>query len=521
LQEGISSEALSYAGHEKLDNLIVLYDSNDITLDNPASFTQSDDVIMRFESYGFDVIQVNQGNDINDINSAILKTIDNKNGKPKVIIFKTLIGKGIKEVEGKTIAHGEGGIKYIENAKKSLNLPIDQNWYVSDNTKKFFDNKKIKLNEKYLKWKSMFNEWEKENPEKSKLLSSSIKKERKSTVEILSQIPYANNNKGEATRQSGSTIINYISDVLPTYISGSADLHGSTKNYIKNGGIFGSPSSSSSDKSYEGKNVLYGIREHAMGGICNGISYGGIFTPSCATFLVFADYMRPAIRLASISELPVSYILTHDSIGVGEDGPTHQPVETTSGLRLLPNLDVIRPADYEETAAAYTYSITKTNGPTALILTRQNVPLLQAGNNGDDDVEEANMKRLGTLRGAYILKKETKPLTHIFIASGSEVQYILKASNEMDNHESIRVISMPSMSLFDKQTNDYKEFILPSTCTKRLAMEAGVSHLWYKYVGLNGKVMGVDKFGMSAPGDITYKQFKMTVEDVIATAKTL
>jgi transketolase len=247
-----------------------------------------------------------------------------------------------------------------------------------------------------------------------------------------------------------------------------------------------------------------------MGGIANGLAYGGIFTPSVATFLVFADYMRATIRIAALAELPVSYIFTHDSVGVGEDGPTHQPVETVSGLRVIPNLDVMRPADYDETAAAYAHSIARVTGPTALILTRQNVPQLEA---------PAAAKREGTLKGGYVLKKESGPLTHILMAAGSEVQYAIAAAEELGG--GVRVVSMPCMSVFDKQPASYRESVLPASCTKRVAMEAGVSGLWHKYVGFGGAVHGVDRFGFSAPGDITFRELKMTAKDLVAVAKGL
>jgi transketolase len=531
LQEGVSAEAMSFAAHEKLDNLILLFDSNDVTLDRMAKVTQSEDHAMRFMAYGWDVRTVTDGHDVKAIQSAI-DECKVKNGRPKAIILKTMIGKGIDEVAGKTAAHGEGGVKFVEESKKKLGLPEDK-WYVSSETKSFFAERKNLLKKQYDQWGSTFASWKASNPDLAKILKSSLAKERKTNDEILSTIPFSTASS-EATRQSGSTIINHISTALPTYVSGSADLHGSTKNYITNGGNFGS----GEGKSYSGKNFLFGIREHAMGGICNGLAYGGIFTPSCSTFLVFADYMRPAIRLAALSELPVSYILTHDSIGVGEDGPTHQvkkselkntkllllslslshllfffvhqPVETVSSLRVFPNLDVMRPADYEETAAAYVHSITRTNGPTALILTRQNVPLLDA---------KPEVKRQGTLRGAYVLRKETSPLTHILMASGSEVQLALAAAIELGS--GARVVSMPCMSLFDKQTAEYKESVIPSQCRKRVAIEAGVSGLWHKYVGLDGKVLGVDRFGFSAPASITMRELKMTVADAIAVAKSL
>jgi transketolase len=504
LQEGVSAEAMSFAAHEKLDNLILLFDSNDVTLDKMAEFTQSEDHAMRFKAYGWDVITLKDGHDLKAIHAAIEEGKANNNGKPTAIICKTIIGKGIDEVAGTNAAHGEAGVKFVKQARKNLGLPEDK-WYVSPDTYAFFADRRAQLKTGYDAWTKTYAAWKAANPALATVLEDAKAKKRMPIDKILASIPESAG-KPEATRQSGSNIINQISAALPTYVSGSADLHGSNKNYIKGGGDFGS----GFGKTYAGKNFYYGIREHAMGGIANGMAYGGIFTPSCATFLVFADYMRATMRIAALAELPVSYILTHDSIGVGEDGPTHQPVETVSGLRVFPNMDVMRPADYDETAAAYAYSITKVTGPTALILTRQNVPQLAA---------TSAAKRAGTLLGGYVLKKETAALTHILLAAGSEVQFAMAAAAELG--AGVRVVSMPCMSLFDKQSAAYKEEVLPLSCKKRVAMEAGVSGLWYKYVGLDGKVLAVDRFGFSAPGDITFRELKMTTGDLVAMAKTL
>merc|ERR1712127_161928 len=310
--------------------------------------------------------------------------------------------------------------------------------------------------------------------------------------------------EAEATRVSGYKIIQEIARLVPNYVSGSADLHGSTRNYIDNGGNFGA----GFDKTDAGKNLYFGIREHSMGTILNGIAYHGIFKASGSTFLVFVDYFRPTIRVASLAELNrVSYILTHDSIGVGEDGPTHQPVETVSGLRVFPNLDVYRPGDCEETVAAYVSSVTRKEGPTALILSRQNL-------DQNTDMPAAE-RRAGSLRGAYVAKKETSDLDLIIIATGSEVQHALAAAKDMPG---ARVVSMPCMELYERQSDDYKETVLPSTCTKRIAMEAGVSDPWYKYAS---KVVGVDRFGFSAPGDIVMKELGMSSENLTAEISTM
>jgi len=502
LQEGVSAEAMSFAAHEKLDNLILLFDSNDVTLDKMAEFTQSEDHAKRFDAYGWDVITLTDGHDLKAIHAAIEEGKNNNNGKPTAIICKTIIGKGIDEVAGTNAAHGEAGVQFVDEARKSLGLP-EEKWFVSDDTYSFLKDKVADNKKVYDEWTSTYAAWKEANGDKATILEKALAKERLSPDEILAMIPEKETD--EATRASGSTIINQIAEALPTYVSGSADLHGSNKNYIKGAGDFGT----GFGKTYSCRNFYYGIREHGMGVIMNGISYGGIFTPSGATFLVFADYMRATMRIASLAELPVSYILTHDSIGVGEDGPTHQPVETVSGLRVFPNMDVMRPADYEETAAAYTHSISRTDGPTSLILTRQNVKYLT----GKSPAE----KRAGTLKGAYVLVTETADLEQIIIAAGSEVQFAEAAAKELG--AGTRVVSMPCMSVYDKQSAEYKESVLPSSCTNRVAMEAGVSGLWYKYVGLDGKVVAVDRFGFSAPGDITFRELGMTTENLVKNCK--
>merc|ERR1712176_723031 len=336
------------------------------------------------------------------------------------------------------------------------------------------------------------------NPDLAKQLEDSVEDNVMSPDDMIKNIE-AMGDAAEATRVSGNKVIQEISRLVPHYISGSADLHGSTRNYINDGGNFGA----GFDKSYSGKNLYFGIREHAMGSIMNGFAYHGLFKVSGSTFLVFADYLRATVRVAALSELNrVSYILTHDSIGVGEDGPTHQPVETVSGLRVIPNLDVMRPGDAEETAAAMIHSVTRKEGPVALIFSRQNIDQ----NNDMDYVE----RREGTLKGAYVAKKESGDLDLIIMATGSEVQHALKAAADLPG---ARVVSMPCMELFERQSDDYKESVLPSSCTKRIAMEAGVTGLWYKYAS---KVVGVDRFGFSAPGDIVMKELGMTAENLSA-----
>jgi len=308
----------------------------------------------------------------------------------------------------------------------------------------------------------------------------------------------------DATRGTGGVVINALAKAVPQMITGSADLYGSTKNYIKDGGDY-------SAKDASGRNIWFGIREHAMGAICNGIAYDGLFRPSGATFCVFADYLRPSIRLAALAKLPATYIFTHDSVGVGEDGPTHQPVETVSGLRVIPGLDVYRPGDPEEVTAAWVASLERADGPTALILTRQKV-----GNHSD---VPASVKREGALKGGYVLKQETGELKLILMASGSEVDHIVNAAKELG--DGVRVVSMPCLERFERQSCEYKKSVLPCDVKSRIAIEAGVSGLWWKYVGCAGKVLGIDRFGISAPGGTVMKELGMTSDDVVAAAKEL
>lgn len=500
LQEGVANEAAAFAGHVGLDNLILFYDSNDVTLDAMAEVTQSEDTAGRFAAMGWDV-QTIDGHDFDAVLAAFEKAKSEDNGKPKFIVAKTEIGRGIPEVAGTQKAHGEGGVKFAEAARKGLGLP-EETFYVSDEVKAFFAERKQSLISAYQSWESTFSAWKSANPSLAAELESGLKGEV--PADLLSRIPEFTPGAAAATRASGGDVIQAVADAMPLFVTGSADLYGSTKNYIKSSGDLKAGD-------YTERNIWYGIREHGMGAILNGIAYDGIFRPSGATFLVFADYLRPSIRLAALSELPVLYIFTHDSIGVGEDGPTHQPVETVSGLRVIPNLDVIRPADGEETAGAYAAALDRKDGPTALILTRQNVPDMSSVSVAD--------RRYGVAKGAYVAKKETGELSLILMASGSEVQHAMAAAETLG--DSVRVVSVPCMERFDRQSSAYQEEVLPLSCTKRVAIEAGVSGLWYKYVGLSGKVVAVDRFGLSAPGGTAMKELGMTADNLVEVARTL
>jgi transketolase len=502
MQEGISHEAAEFAAHQKLDNLILIYDSNYVTLDAMAKETQSEDAGKRFEAYGWAVQTLKDGNDMVEFYEAFEKA-KAATGKPQLIIAHTLIGKGIPEVEGTQKAHGEAGAKFVDvDRVKVLGLPADQHFYVSNEVRGYFATRKQQLLEDYKAWNTMYQAWRQANPEKAKLLDSGVNKEI--PKDLLSRIPEFPKDAKIATRKAGSEVLQPLAEALPLLIGGSADLYGSTLNYIN------------CDKDYNagnhsGRNIRFGIREHGMCGMLNGFAYDCIFRPSGATFLVFADYCRASIRLASLAGLPVLYIFTHDSVGVGEDGPTHEPVETVSALRLIPQLDVIRPADPEETAGAYVAALERTDGPTLLALTRQNLPNL-------NDIP-VQTRREGAAKGGYVAIPETAELETILLATGSELQHAVAAAKKLG--AGTRVVSMPSMHRFDRQTAEYREEVLPSSCRRRVAIEAGVTGLWYKYVGLDGKVVGIDRFGLSAPGNIVMEKLGMTPDSVIKAVESL
>ena len=498
IQEGVAQEASALAGHLHLDNLIVFYDSNDVTLDAMADRSQSEDTAMRYEALGWGVVTID-GHDLDAVAAAFSDAKAAK-GKPQLIIAKTEIARGIPEVAGTSAGHGEGGaIKHSENARQILGLP-EERFHVSEDVRVYFAELKQVRTEVYNTWKTTYDDWAEANGE----LAAALEAGASAPVDVddlLSKIPVAEVDAKLATRAAGSNVLQPIAQARPELISGSADLHGSTKNYIKDGGDF-LPGNES------GRNLLFGIREHAMGALLNGVAYDGIWRASGATFMVFADYLRPSIRLASLAGLPVIYIFTHDSVGVGEDGPTHQPVETVSGLRVIPNLDVIRPCDTEETAGAFVAAVERQDGPTVLSLTRQGVPNI--------NTVTSEERRHGVLKGGYVIKKETGPLEVILIGTGSEVQHAIAAADEIG--PGARVVSMPSMLRFDGQSDEYKESVLPSSCTKRIAIEAGVTGLWYKYVGLEGKVLGIDRFGISAPGNTVMAELGMTGSNVVSAA---
>ena len=416
------------------------------------------------------------------------------------MIARTLIGKGIPEVAGTQKAHGEGGAKFVDEDRKKLGLP-DEHFFVSDEVKAYFALRNKLLAERHAAWTKTYEAWRAKNPALAKQLDDAFS----NTVpaDLSAKITEFPADAKLATRKASEAVLQTVAKEIPSLIGASADLYGSTFNYIEGGGDWepGSPA---------GRNIRIGIREHGMCAVMNGLAYHGGIRPSCATFLVFADYCRPSIRLAALSHLPVTYVFTHDSVGVGEDGPTHQPVETVMGLRVIPNLDVIRPADPEETAGAWISAMDRKDGPSLLALTRQAVPVLPG---------DAKTKREGVRRGGYVLVTESGALTTILIGTGSEVQHCVAAAKELG--AGVRVVSLPCWSRFDRQDAAYRESVLPKAITKRVSIEAGVTLGWERWVGLDGKKVGIDHFGMSAPGPIVMEKLGIDAKSVVDAVKSL
>jgi len=499
LQEGVAQESSALAGHLGLDNLVLIYDSNNVTLDAMGPVSQSEDTAARYAAYGWEVHHID-GHDLHAIAGAIAKAKASTSGKPQFLIAKTIIGKGIPEVSGTNKAHGEGGVKFVTEARKALGLP-DETFFVAPETKAYFEARKKSLVAAHAEWQKTFQAWRTANAELASELEDSIAGK---VPDLLKAIPAFDPASNIATRKAGSDILQHVAAAMPLVTSGSADLHGSTLNYIKDGGDF-------NRENRTGRNLHFGIREHAMCGIMNGMAYDGIFRASGATFLVFSDYGRPSIRIAALSHLPTVYIFTHDSVGVGEDGPTHEPVETVAALRAIPGLDVIRPGDPEETVGAFAAAFQKTTGPTMLVLSRQNIATLNE--------IPVNTRREGVFKGGYIAKKETAPLDLILLATGSELQHAMKAAAELG--DGTRVVSMPCFERFESQSAEYKESVLPNACRKRVSIEAGISDPWFRYVGLDGKTVAIDRFGLSAPGNIVMEQLGITPTHLVQAARSI
>jgi transketolase len=521
LQEGISHEACSLAGHWGLNNLILIYDSNGVTLDAPLAETQSEDICGRFEAYGFFVQEVD-GHDVAQFIAAYGRAA--RSFKPSLIIAKTVIGRGLTGVEGTKAAHGEAGIKFIGEGKRKLGLP-EGPFFVSDDVNQFFTDRRRQWREDYDRWMVRFDAWKRRNGEAWASFFGDRKHENGAVTEPIFRdynenfdgrqrrgiLPAEDALTGEdffgkvgkiSMREAGGKVLNRVAQQNPKIVTGSADLFSSNKNYLLDNGDFG-------PKCWSGRNIAFGVREYAMGAILNGIAYDGIFRPSGATFLVFSDYLRPAIRLAAMARLPVVYIFTHDSVAIGCDGPTHQPVEILAALRSVPNLDVIRPADAEECIGAYGAAFSRENGPTALVLSRQDLPALPEG------VDQ----RHKVFFGAYIVSDASENVRLIVLATGSEVALVLKAARDFS--AAVRVVSMPSMEIFERQNAEYKEKILPLTCPLRLAVEAGSAMPWYRYVGPQGRIVAVDDFGFSASGERVLEHFGLSVDCIRVEIQSL
>lgn len=500
LMEGVSSEAASLAGTLGLGKLIVLYDSNSITIEGNTDIAFTEDVTARFAAYGWQTLEVADGNDLDAINAAI-DAAKADSERPTLIKITTVIGFGSAKA-GKASAHGEPlGADNIVELKKTLGMPAEE-FHISKEVADFMQEKIDALNKNVDAWQNEFDAYAKAYPELAKQWE--LWMSGKVDMTQLDQDAFWNfEDKPMATRATSGEVLNRLAKFVPNLFGGSADLAPSNKSYMKDGGDF-------SKDNYAGNNLHFGVREHAMGAICNAISvHGGLFAYN-ATFFVFSDYEKPAMRLSALMNQPVTYILTHDSIGVGEDGPTHQPIEHLAAMRSIPGFIDFRPADGTETAAGWYYAVTNSKHPVGLALTRQNLPQYQ------ESSREA-------LKGAYVLldsKKETPDM--ILIASGSEVELAYKAHAELANDGiDARVVSMPSMSLFEMQSDAYKESILPKTVRARLAIEAASPFGWDKYVGLDGDIIAINSFGASAPAGQLFKKFGFTVENVVAKAKAL
>lgn len=503
LMEGISYEALSLAGTLELGKLIVLYDSNKITIEGDTDAAFKEDVAGRFEAFGFQVQTVEDANDLEALSKAI-EIAKAEKTKPSLIICKTQIGYGCPAKVGKANAHGEPlGEENVKELRKFLGWDSEEAFEVSEEIYSHYRDLAARGVKKEEEWNAMFNEYADKFPEEKAKWDefySDIDMETLMNNEEL----FAKPEKSMATRAVSGEIINKLKDIFPNMLGGSADLGPSNKSEMKDQGFF-------SAENRQGRNIHFGVREMAMTAITNGIYLHGGLKAFCATFFVFSDFMKPMIRLASLMGLPVAYVLTHDSIGVGEDGPTHEPIEQLAMLRTIPNLNVFRPADYTETAVAWVAAMGSESTPTAIALTRQNLPQLEGSS------KEA-------IKGAYVIAeaKNSDKIDLIIMASGSEVELALGAKEELEKDgKSVRVVSVPCMDIFEGQDVDYKESVLPSSVRARLAVEAGATMPWYKYVGIDGAVVGMEGFGASAPAKTLFEHFGFTVNNVVEVAKGL
>lgn len=504
LMEGISSEAASLAGHLGLGRLIVLYDSNDISLDGDLDRSFSENVKNRFEAMNWEVLYVKDGNNIDEVTAAIEKAKQSTD-KPTLIEVKTTIGFGSPNRAGTSGVHGAPlGSEEAKLTKEAYSWTFEEDFHVPSEV---YDHFKTAVKDagqkKEAAWKELFEQYEKEYPELAAQLKLAI--EGKLPENWDQEVPVYEAGSSLASRASSGEVLNGIAKQVPFFIGGSADLAGSNKTTIKDTTDFGR-------ENYAGRNIWFGVREFAMGAALNGMALHGGLRVFGGTFFVFSDYLRPAIRLAALMGLPVTYVFTHDSIAVGEDGPTHEPVEQLASLRAMPNLSVIRPADGNETAAAWKIAVSSTNKPTALVLTRQNLPTI------DQAPEKAYE---GVEKGGYVVVEaaDAQPEA-LLLASGSEVGLAIEAQKALEK-EGIRVsvVSLPAWDRFDEQSDEYKESVLPKAVRARVAIEMGASLGWERYTGLDGDVIAIDKFGASAPGETIIEKYGFTVSNVVSRVK--
>ncbi len=504
LMEGIAYEAASLAGHLGLGRLIVLYDSNDISLDGDLRYAFSENIQQRFEASGWEYLRVEDGNDTSEIEQAIRRAQKNT-AQPTLIEVKTIIGYGSPNQGGTNAAHGSPlGKEEVKLTKEHYKWTFAEDFHVPEEVRAHFAELKKEGQKNEEEWKRLFAAYKEKYPRLASEFLACVKGELPD--DWADDLPAFQAGEQLATRAASGKAIQHISRQIPNFWGGSADLASSNNTLIEDGGRFQADD-------YGGRNIWFGVREHAMGAAMNGIALHGGLRIYGGTFFVFSDYLRPAIRLAALQNLPVTYVFTHDSIAVGEDGPTHEPVEQLPSLRALPGLTVLRPADANETVAAWQYALSNTGGPTALVLTRQKLPVLKETENSFDRLS----------RGAYVLADADQGEAKlILLASGSEVSLVLQAQEKLaDEGIPVRVVSMPSWELFENQDQAYKDAVLPPQLKKRLAVEMARPFGWERYIGSEGAVLGIDKFGASAPGHQVVEAYGFTVENVVSKAKQL
>ncbi|PLT28141.1 transketolase [Peribacillus deserti] len=506
LMEGVSAEASSLAAHLQLGRLVVLYDSNDISLDGELDKSMTESVEQRYKGYGWQYIRVNDGNDLDEIARAI-KEAQSDLSRPTLIEVKTVIGYGSPNKSGTSKVHGAPlGEDEMKLTKEYYKWTFEEDFYVPDEVYSHFEKTIVEAgSQKEEQWNQKFTEYKNAHPELAAQLENAIKGDLPENWDQA--IPVYEEGKSLASRASSGEVLNSIAQNMPTLIGGSADLAGSNNTMIKGAGDF-FPSA------YEGRNIWFGVREFGMGAAMNGIALHGGVRVFGGTFFVFSDYLRPAIRLAALMQLPVTYVFTHDSVAVGEDGPTHEPVEQLASLRSMPGLSIIRPADGNETAAAWKVSMESTDKPHALVLTRQNLPTIK---DTDKNAYE------GVKKGAYVISPSGKETADaMLIASGSEVNLAIDAQKALaEEGINVSVVSMPSMDRFEEQPKEYRQSVISPAVRKRLAIEMGSSFGWHKYAGDEGDVLGIDRFGASAPGNKVIQEYGFTVENVVSKVKAL